>query len=161
MKLEKVVSSGIPTFCGALLVIVVSLTFLQIVLRQFFDFPLYWSDEVSQFCMSWFVLFGSIWATKNNLHLNTGLKLHQKLNKKQICLIDGILELAIAIVTAVIAYQGAIFAFSAMKIESLSLPWLKTGYVFTALPLVMLVLCYYYMKSFIKKVLRMFKRDKE
>ena len=91
MKSEKLINSGIPILCGVLLILIVSLTFLQIVLRQFFKFSLNWSDEVSQFCMTWMVLFGSIWATKNGQHLNTGFKLHKKLNKRLSGLIDGIL----------------------------------------------------------------------
>jgi TRAP-type C4-dicarboxylate transport system permease small subunit len=159
MKLKKIVDYGIPVLCGALLLVMVLLTFLQIMLRQFFNFGLSWSDEVSQFCMTWLVLFGSIWATKNNQHLNTGLKLHQKLNERQIHLIDSILALAITAVTAVVAYRNTLFAFKAMRISSMSLPWLKMGCVFIALPITMLALCYYYFKNFFKNIARFFKKD--
>jgi TRAP-type C4-dicarboxylate transport system permease small subunit len=158
MKSEKLVNYGIPFLCGALLVVMVALTFLQIVLRQFFQFSLNWSDEVSQFCMTWLALFGSIWATKNNQHLNTGLKLHQKLHERQICLIDGLLALVIVAVTAVVAYRNAIFASQQWGMESLSLRWLKMGYVFVALPVAMMAFCYYYLKSFFKNLARVFKK---
>jgi TRAP-type C4-dicarboxylate transport system permease small subunit len=92
MKPEKIVNSGIPILGGILLLFMVTVTFLQIILREFFNFSLNWSDEVTQLCMTWMVLFGSIWATKNNHHLNIGFKLHQKLNNRQILLIDSFLE---------------------------------------------------------------------
>jgi TRAP-type C4-dicarboxylate transport system permease small subunit len=159
MKLGKLINSGIPILCGALLVVMVGLTFLQILLRNLFSSGMNWSDEISQFCMTWMVLFGSIWASKNNLHLNTGLKLHKKFNEKQVGLIDGLLDLILVAVGAVVAYHTTMFAFVALGIESLSLPWMKMGYVFIAMPLAMLGLCYYSLISFVKNLAVIFKKD--
>jgi TRAP-type C4-dicarboxylate transport system permease small subunit len=159
MKLEKIINSGIPILCGMLLVVMVGLTFMQVMLRNCFDSGMNWSDEVSQFCMTWLVLFSMIWATKNDQHLNTGLKLHQKLNKKLVYLIDDILALLIGITTARVAYQSAIFAFRAMSYESLSLSWLKMGYVFIAMPISMLGVSYYYLKNFLKNLASLLKKD--
>jgi TRAP-type C4-dicarboxylate transport system permease small subunit len=159
MRLGKLVNSGIPILCGALLVVIVGLTFLQIVLRNCFSSGMNWSDEISQFCVTWLVLFGSIWASKNNLHLNTGLKIHKKLNGKLIRLIDGILDLILVVVGAVLAYQTTIFTLSALGIESLSLSWVKMGYIFIAMPIAMLGLCYYSLKDFLKNLAWIFKKD--
>ena len=159
MKSGKLINSGIPILCGTLLALMVLLTFLQIVLRQFFNYTFNWSDEVSQFFMSWNALFGIIWVTKNGQHLNTGIKLHKKLKERQIALIDAILALFIAAIAAIVAYQTLIASFSAMGTESLSLGWLKMGYVYLALPLAMLSVCYYYLKSFFQKLALIFKND--
>jgi TRAP-type C4-dicarboxylate transport system permease small subunit len=159
MKLEKLINSGIPIICGVLLVIIVSVTFLQIFLRNFFNFGLPWYDEVSQFSMTWMVLIGTIWLTKNGQHLNTGLKLHQKLKAWQICLIEGVLALALAGIAAVVAYQTAIGTLSAMSTDSVSFKWLKMGYVYSIMPLAMLGVCYYYLKSFFKNLRFIFKKD--
>jgi TRAP-type transport system small permease protein len=161
MKLGKIIDRGIPAFSGILLAIIVALTFLQVVLRDCFKSGMNWSDEVSQFSMTWLALFGSIWVTEKAQHLNTGLKLHRKLNKWQICLIDSVIELVIAGSAAVVAYRSAIFAFSAMSADSLSLPWLKVGYVFIALPIFMLGVVYYYLKSFFRNLVPIFKKDHE
>jgi TRAP-type C4-dicarboxylate transport system permease small subunit len=154
MKVAKIINSGVPIFGGILLSFMVIVTFLKIILREFFDFGLNWSDEIIQFCITWMVLFGSIWATKNGQHLNTGFKLHQKLNNRQVLLIDSVLDLLIAAVAAVIAYTSAIYSFSSMNKESLSITWIKMGYVFIALPLAMMTLCYYHLKSFFKNIQR-------
>jgi TRAP-type C4-dicarboxylate transport system permease small subunit len=153
VKFDKIIETGIPILCGVLLGFIVLVTFLQIVLRQFFNTCFNWSDEVSQFCMMWITLFGSIWLTKSGQHLNTGIKLHRKLNEKQIRLIDGILELVISAIAVIVAYQGIKSSFAVMNMGSLSLGWLKMGYVFIALPLSMLAVCYYYFKRFLKSVL--------
>jgi TRAP-type C4-dicarboxylate transport system permease small subunit len=159
MKLTKLIDSGIPILSGVLLILLVIVTFLQIILREFLDFSLNWSDEIAQFCMMWMVLLGSIWLTKHDQHISTGFKLYQNLNKKLVGLVDGILALVTVSSTAVVAYQSAIFAYLAMNISSLSLPWIKMGYVYLLLPLFMLTMCYYYLKSFFKNLSLLVKKD--
>jgi TRAP-type C4-dicarboxylate transport system permease small subunit len=161
MKLSRLIDLGIPIICGTLLLGIIMVTFTQIVLRNFCASGLPWYDDVAQFLMTWMVLFSTIWLTKNNQHLNTGLKLHQKLNNKLVCLIDGILALVIAIIAAVVTYQSAIFAVSSMIIESIALPWLKMGFIFIMLPITMLSVAYYCLKSFFKNFTLVFKKDKE
>jgi TRAP-type C4-dicarboxylate transport system permease small subunit len=109
--------------------------------------------------MVWMTLFGSIYLTKHDQHINTGLKLHQKLNKRLIGLIDGIMALGIVICAAVVAYQSALFVLITINCESNSLPWLKMGYVYIAVPIFMLTLSYYYLKSFFKNLTLIFKKD--
>jgi TRAP-type C4-dicarboxylate transport system permease small subunit len=157
-KLEQLINSGIPIFGGLMLSTMVGLTFLQIVLREFFNSTLNWSDELSQFCMTWLALIGSIWATKNNQHLNTGLKLYKNLNDWKVRLIDSIIALAIVVTAALVAYQSIIFALQQWNLDSLSLPWIKMGYIFIALPLFMIAVCYYYLKSFFKNIFWYFQK---
>jgi TRAP-type C4-dicarboxylate transport system permease small subunit len=160
MKLGKLINFIIEIIGGTLLLMIVLLTFSRIVFRQFFNFNIVWSDEVSQFCMSWLALLGSICLTKDNQHLNTGLKLHKKFKEWQVCLIDSILDLVIISITAVVAYQSVKFSYMAMDTVSLSLPWVKMGYIFIALPVFMSAVCYYYLKSFFKNLTSILKKIK-
>jgi TRAP-type C4-dicarboxylate transport system permease small subunit len=159
MKIDKIINSGIPILCGILLFVIVLLTFLQIILRNFFDSGIYWSDSVAQYSMSWMVFLGSIWLTKYGQHLNTGLKIHRKINKRQVSLIDSLLTLIIVGIAAVVTYQTTITSLTAMKVESLVFSWMKMGYVFIALPLFMLAVCYYYLKSFLQNLVLIIKKD--
>jgi TRAP-type C4-dicarboxylate transport system permease small subunit len=158
MKL-KIINIGIPILCGVLLTGILGLTFGQVVLRNCFNGGMNWSDEVSQFCMTWMVLFGSIWASKNNQHLKTGLKLHKKFNKKLVHIIDGILDLLLVIVGVVTAYQTITFTIERFNTTALSLTWIKMGYVFMAVPFAMLGLAYYSLKGFLKNLAGIFKKD--
>jgi TRAP-type C4-dicarboxylate transport system permease small subunit len=159
MKAEKLINSVIPIMTGTLLVVIVLLVFLRIVLRNFFDFGLPWSDEVTQFSITWMVLFGAIWATKNNHHLSAQIKLQKKLSERQVLFIDGVLALIIAGVTAVVGYRSALYAFSAMGFTAISLPWLKMGYIFFAFPLSLLIICCFFLESFFKNMVIIFKKD--
>jgi TRAP-type C4-dicarboxylate transport system permease small subunit len=159
MKLGKIIDVGIPILGGVLLVLIVVCSFLPVILREFFKFGFVWFDDLSQYCMVWMIYVGSIWVTKNNQHLCIGVKLHRNLNKRLVCLIDGILALLIVISVTSIAYNSAIFFLSRLGLESMTIPCIKMGYVYIALPLAMLALGYYYLQSFIKNVLHIFKKD--
>jgi TRAP-type C4-dicarboxylate transport system permease small subunit len=158
MKIEKLINFCIPVFCGILLILMTGVVFMQIVFREFFNFSLNWSDEVAQFIMMWMVLLGSIWLTKHDQHLNTGIKLHKNLNERLSILIDGILALVTIASTAIVAYQSLTFSFLAMRFSSSSLLWLKMGYVYIVLPLFMLSVCYYSLKNFFKNLVLFFKK---
>jgi TRAP-type C4-dicarboxylate transport system permease small subunit len=157
MKIYKFVNSSIPILCGVMLILIVLFTFWGIVARELFNFTLTWSDEGSKFCMMWMVLLGSIYLTRHGQHINTGIRVHQKLNKRLIGLIDCILALVTVGSSAVVAYQSAIFAFSGYK--AVSLPWFNMVYVYIAVPIFMLTLGYYYLKSFFKNLALIFRKD--
>jgi TRAP-type C4-dicarboxylate transport system permease small subunit len=152
MKLEKLINSAIPIVCAGLFIGVILVTFLQIVVRQFFNISLNWSDEVAQILLTWDVLLGLIWVTKDNQHITTQINLHHKLNGRLVSLIDCVIELVIAIVTAVIAYRSARFCFMSMRSSIVSLSWLKLGYIYVMMPLSMLAMSYYYFKNFSQKI---------
>jgi C4-dicarboxylate transporter DctQ subunit len=160
MKLDKIVNSGIPIFCGMMLFLMVTLTFVQVVLRNCFGTNINWGDEMTQFSMTWMVLLGMIWATKNNQHINVGIRLHRKFNKKLGYLIDGIFALMLAGAIVVVAYQTAKFALMSMNTESVALRWLKMGYIFFVVPIGMLGICYYYFKNFIQNLVSLFSTRK-
>jgi TRAP-type C4-dicarboxylate transport system permease small subunit len=157
--MKKLINSGIPILCGVLLIFIVLLIFVQIVFREFFCFNFNWTDEIAQFCMTWLSLLGLIWANENDRHLKTGLKLHKKLNKRLIGLIDSVIALIIVGIAAVVTYQSLIFTMMEMGHESLSLPWLKMGYVFIVLPIAMFATCCSYLKIFFIDLTTVFKKD--
>jgi TRAP-type C4-dicarboxylate transport system permease small subunit len=161
VKSNKLVDFGIPIFGGFMLIMMVGLTFVQIVGREFFDYSFNWSDEVAQFSMTWLALFGSIWCAKNNHHLNTGMRIHEKLGGKLVYLIDAILSLLIIVISLVIAYQCAIFSSQQMVMESMSLPWVKMGYIYIVFPIAMVASGYYYFKAFVEKLVFLFKKEKK
>jgi TRAP-type C4-dicarboxylate transport system permease small subunit len=129
---------------------------MQIIFREFMSFTMNWSDEASQIFMMWMVFIGAIWCTKNGQHVTAGYRMHQNLNEKQTYLIDGILDLLIAICTAAVSYHTAIYAFSLLGADSTSLPWLKIGYIHLVQPFALLVLSAFYLKNSFKKLAGIF-----
>jgi len=63
--------------CRSLLVLFVSLLFLQILMREIFNFGLPWVEELSRFAFVWFAFLGASFAAKLNAH--NRVELHLKL----------------------------------------------------------------------------------
>ena len=54
--------------CRSLLAFFVVLLFAQILMREFFDFSLSWSEELATYLFVWFVFFGASYAAKLGAH---------------------------------------------------------------------------------------------
>ena len=54
--------------CRSLLAFFVVLLFVQILMREFFDFSLSWSEELATYLFVWFVFFGASYAAKLGAH---------------------------------------------------------------------------------------------
>ncbi|MDA7964396.1 TRAP transporter small permease [Ruegeria sp.] len=54
--------------CRFLLAVFVSLLFLQVVVRTFFNFSFSWVEELSVYMFVWFVFFGASYAAKMGAH---------------------------------------------------------------------------------------------
>ncbi len=55
-------------FCALLLTLFVSILFLQILLRQFFQYSIPWGDEVATYMFVWFAYLGAVVAAKMSAH---------------------------------------------------------------------------------------------
>lgn len=63
--------------CRGLLITFVTLLFIQIILREIFNFGLPWIEELSRFAFVWFAFLGASYAAKLNAH--NRVELHLKL----------------------------------------------------------------------------------
>jgi len=54
--------------CQALLAIFVVLLFIQILLREFFEYSLSWGEELATYMFVWFVFFGACYACRLAAH---------------------------------------------------------------------------------------------
>lgn len=55
-------------FCEILLVMFVTLLFVQIIVRQFFQYSLPWGDELATYMFVWFAYLGAVVAAKMEAH---------------------------------------------------------------------------------------------
>lgn len=68
--------------CRALLVLFVTLLFVQILVRNLFNFGLPWVEELSRFAFVWFALLGAAYAAKLNAH--NRVEMHLKLLPRKV-----------------------------------------------------------------------------
>lgn len=77
--------------CRGLLVLFVTLLFVQILLREIFNFGLPWIEELSRFAFVWFAFLGASYAAKLNAHNRVELHLRllpEKVYKSIIFFVD-------------------------------------------------------------------------
>ncbi|MGL4917893.1 MAG: TRAP transporter small permease [Aeromonas allosaccharophila] len=60
---------GIQALLGLMLAIMISLVFLNVILRFFFNSGIVWSEEISRYIFVYVIYLGAIVAMKENAHL--------------------------------------------------------------------------------------------
>lgn len=55
------------------IVLLVVLTFSQVILRYFFDSPLTWVEELLGVIMTFFILIGAAWGVRHSIHISLEL----------------------------------------------------------------------------------------
>lgn len=85
--------------------ITLSVAFLQIVLRNFFDSGIIWGDNFLRISVLWLGMLGAIFASRKNHHIN--INLGQKFSSgTYLNFIQMIIHLFTAIVCYIIAWYG-------------------------------------------------------
>lgn len=64
----KVISNAEEYLCELLLAVFVVLLFVQILLRQFFQYSLPWGEELATYLFVWFAYLGAVVAAKMSAH---------------------------------------------------------------------------------------------
>ncbi|MGD8401552.1 MAG: TRAP transporter small permease [Bacillota bacterium] len=158
MKAGKQFDSMLQNLLGGLLLVIVGITFFQVLMRYFFKGSLAWGEEISRYIMVWMTYIGAIWLSKNGKHLNVGIKLQKKLGKKAVALIDILIDLCLMAFGLVVTYYGFLFVQSTLNYAATSITWLRMGYVFVSMPIAMFFIFYYSLQNLIKNIAGFFKK---
>jgi TRAP-type C4-dicarboxylate transport system permease small subunit len=159
LKISKRFDSVLQNLLGGLLLLVVGLTFFQVLLRFFFKGYLAWGEEISRYVMIWMTYIGAIWLSKNGKHLSVGIKLQKNFNRKVIAFIDILINLCLMVVALVITYYGTLFVQSTLNYAATSISWLRMGYIFMPMPIAMAFIAYYSVKNMINNFLILIRKE--
>lgn len=75
-------------------ILMVTVSFLQVVSRYVFNKPLSWSEELSRYLLVWLTFLGSWEAFRRREHIAADL-ITRSLSEEQRCLVDRIVEIGI------------------------------------------------------------------
>lgn len=104
-KLLLKIETGLLT---GLLLSTVSIAVAQIVLRNLFDYGLFWAESYIRISVLWVVLLGAMVASRNNEHISIDFFVH-RMNEKIRLIIQRVTDLFSATLCFVIAYHSTIF----------------------------------------------------
>lgn len=66
--IRKILDNFESIICQSLLVSFVLLLFIQILLREFFEYSIPWGEELATYMFVWFVFFGASYAAQKSAH---------------------------------------------------------------------------------------------
>lgn len=104
-KLLLKIETGLLT---ALLLSTILIAVAQIVLRNLFDYGLFWAESYIRISVLWVVLLGAMIASRNNEHISIDFFVH-KMNEKIRLIVQRITDLFSAVLCFIIAYHSTIF----------------------------------------------------
>jgi len=89
-----------------LMLAMISVVFYQVIMRQIFENPPMWGEQISVLLMIWFVFLGIVLGLEENLHIGITMFV-DKLPKKAIFVVEIFVNLFILIAAVVFLYYGS------------------------------------------------------
>jgi len=90
---------------GAALLVIVSITILQVIARFVFDRPLIWSDELARFLLIWMVFIGAAIVSFDDKHMGVEI-LQEKMSPKVKLITSLLMRVMILIFLIITAYTS-------------------------------------------------------
>lgn len=105
----KKLITGMNKVLDAIIVVLmlsmVGVVFYQVVMRQVFENPPMWGEQISVLLMVWFVYFGIVLGLEENLHIGITMFV-AKLPKKAIFVVEVFVNILIAVLAALLIRFG-------------------------------------------------------
>jgi len=89
----------------ALMLVMIFVVFYQVIMRQIFESPPMWGEQISVLLMIWFVFLGIVLGLAENLHIGITMFV-DKLPKKAIYIVEIIVNLLILVTAIIFFYFG-------------------------------------------------------
>lgn len=120
----------------------VILIFFQVIFRYVLKQSLSWSEELATFIFTWLTFIGASVATKERAHINVEMIIHSiksRKIKKTIAIFANVMSI---IFLGTVSYYGFLMANTLIQLgkSSSSMPFLKIGFVYFAIPIGSLIM---------------------
>lgn len=142
--LQNVLDHYLEYACGATMLVMVALVFLQVVTRYVVKVNVAWAEEVSGMAFVWMIFLGAAVGMKRNKHLAIDVFL-AGLSGRARKAWDAAVLLLVAVFLAFFVGIGAQFVGKSAQTTSTYLNW-PMLYVYAVLPFSGLVMVYYALK---------------
>lgn len=147
-KLLLKIESGLLT---ALLLSTILIAVAQIVLRNLFDYGLFWAESYIRISVLWVVLLGAMIAARNNEHISIDFFVH-KMNKKIRLMVQRFTDLFSAALCFMIAYYSIVFIQSEYETGGVAFGNLPNWFCESIIPFTFAIIAIRYLVSAIFNV---------
>ncbi|MDD3252635.1 MAG: TRAP transporter small permease [Lachnospiraceae bacterium] len=121
-KISKYMGICIEKILFVLMIVLVAITFLQVLSRFVFKIPVSWSQEVVKLCFVWIIFLGSAIAVKEETHLTLDMLtalLPEKLQK----IVRIIILLLMLLCAGILLYGGSKYCANCIGKTMITLPF--------------------------------------
>ncbi len=103
--LKIVYQKPVELACGALMVAITAVVFLQVVSRYVFNYPFDWPEELARYLFVWVALLGAALALRRGAHFSIDALL-KRLPAKRRLIISLLIHTTLGIFTLVVSVKG-------------------------------------------------------
>lgn len=148
--LQAVVANYLEYACGATMLLMVTLVFLQVLARYAVKVNVAWADEVSGIAFVWMIFLGAAAGMKRNKHLAIDVFL-AGLSPRTRRVWDAVVLLLVAVFLAFFIAIGGQFVHRSAQTTTTYLNW-PMMYVYAVLPLSGLVMLYHALRHALNRL---------
>jgi C4-dicarboxylate transporter DctQ subunit len=106
-KVLDAINTILEFLMGILMMVLVTIVFMEVVRRYAFNDPTHWASESCRFLLIWITFTGASIVTRLSAHLTMGFTIHRFVNKPLSKFIKIFIAAAVSIVMIVITYYSA------------------------------------------------------
>lgn len=137
----------------------IALAFAQIVLRNFFDIGLQWSDELLRMLVLWVALAGAVAASRTDKHINIAV-LDRFLSLRVKKWVALWVHLFTAVICAIVAWFCLQFVLTSREYEDVILGNIPAWWLQSALPLGFAMIAWRYLLFLLADIVALFSGEK-
>lgn len=140
-KVSRLIGKAIETCLLLFMVVLVAVTFLQVLARFVFKIPISWSQELVKLCFVWIIFLGAAIAVKEGTHLTLDMLTSSLPGGVRRVIRIGILFLTI-LCAATLLYGGGRYCINCASKTMITLP-LPADVQYVSMPLSALFMIWY------------------
>ena len=106
-KILDAINALMEYLMGILFLVLVCITFQEVLRRYLFNDPTHWASEASRFLLIWMTFTGACIVTRLVTHLTMGFTIHRFVNKSMSKFIKVFISAAAAVSMIVLTYYSA------------------------------------------------------
>ncbi len=106
-KILDAINALMEYLMGILFLVLVCITFQEVLRRYLFNDPTHWASEASRFLLIWMTFTGACIVTRLVTHLTMGFTIHRFVNKSMSKIIKVCISAAAAVSMIVLTYYSA------------------------------------------------------
>lgn len=106
-KVLDAINTLMEYLMGILFLVLVGITFQEVLRRYLFNDPTHWASEASRFLLIWMTFTGACIVTRLVTHLTMGFTIHRFVNKSKSKIIKVFISAAAAVAMIILTYYSA------------------------------------------------------